>query len=67
MSRRHLDAEVAELRATGSAVEVVLPDAAALEAFGPNLMDSAFRAPAAEAGLRQGREAARRVREAWTS
>ena len=66
ISRRHLDREVDELRAAGSSVAVLLPDAAAVEAFGPNLMDPAFRVPAAEAGLRQGTEAAQRLRSMWT-
>lgn len=67
ITRRQLDAEAAELRAAGSTVDVILPDAAALEAFGPNLMDAERRAPAAEAGLRQGSETAGRLRALWTA
>ena|SRR5215211_1638713 len=65
IARRQLDAEADSLRASGSIVEVILPDAAAMEAFGPNLMDPARRTPAAEAGLRQGAEAATRLRDSW--
>jgi NTE family protein len=44
---------------------VVTPDAAALEAFGRNLLDPAKRKVAAEAGLRQSRDLAARLREVW--
>ena len=66
VSRQALDAEAHELRAAGAAVEVVLPDDAALAAFGPDLMNPAQRVPAAEAGLRQGRETAERLRSLWS-
>jgi NTE family protein len=65
ISRQALDAEAHELREAGAAVEVVLPDDAALAAFGPDLMNPAQRVPAAEAGLRQGAEAAARLRSLW--
>lgn len=65
IARRQLDAEVDGLRAAGSTVEVILPDAAAQEAFGPNLMDPSRRGPAAEAGLRQGSETAARLASLW--
>jgi NTE family protein len=65
IARQSLDAEAHELRAAGAAVEVVLPDEAALAAFGPDLMNPAQRVPAVEAGLRQGREAAARLRSLW--
>ncbi len=65
VSRRRMDAEVAQLRAEGTQVELVLPDAGSLAAFGPNLMDITRRQPALEAGLRQGREAAARLRALW--
>jgi NTE family protein len=67
LARRQIDAEVATLRGSDSDVELILPDARAVEAFGPNLMDPARRAPAAEAGLRQGREAAERLAARWQS
>ncbi|MBI2761252.1 MAG: patatin-like phospholipase family protein [Chloroflexi bacterium] len=65
IARRQLDAEVATLRAAGSTVEVILPDDAAIEAFGPNLMDPSRRVPAAEAGLRQGLAIGAALRAAW--
>jgi NTE family protein len=65
VARRHTDAEVAALRAAGSRVEVVLPDAAALAAFGPNLMDPQRRAAGAEAGRRQGAALAAGLRAPW--
>lgn len=66
IARRQIDAEAAELALGGSDVTLLLPDAAALDAFGPNLMDPARRAPAAEAGLRQGAEVARQLGARWT-
>lgn len=48
-----LDEEVADLRSTGSRVEVIAPDEAALEAIGPNPLDPARRPAAARAGLAQ--------------
>ena len=46
---------VAKLRADGSAVTVIVPDAASAAAFGTNALDPATKTPAAEAGLAQGR------------
>ena len=64
-ARRQLDAEAEELRAGGSQVELVLPDAQALAASGPNRMDPAFLKPAAQAGLRQATSVADRLRTVW--
>jgi NTE family protein len=47
--------EVAKLRADGSAVTVIVPDAASAAAIGTNSLDPATRTPAAKAGLAQGR------------
>jgi NTE family protein len=63
--RKRLDGEIEGLRAGGSAVELIVPDEGSLEAFGPNLMDATRRRGAAEAGLRQGRVEAARVRAIW--
>ena len=55
-----LDSQVAFLRAQGSRVEVIAPDAESQAAMGINQMDPATRIPAARAGFTQGqREAAR--------
>lgn len=48
-----LELEAAELRAAGSRVEVVVPDADALAAFGPNPLDPRQRVASARAGLAQ--------------
>jgi NTE family protein len=50
-----LAAQVDELRANGSRVETISPDASAEQFFGVNAMDPALRAPAAHAGYAQGR------------
>jgi NTE family protein len=60
-----VDGSVAdELAGLGPAVrsEVVSPDAASLEAFGPDVLDPAVRGPSACAGLAQGRTEAERIR-----
>jgi len=54
-SSRPLREAVAKLRADGSAVTVLVPDAASAVAFGTNPLDPATRTPAARAGLAQGR------------
>lgn len=66
IARRQLDSEVEAVRAAGSSVEVILPDAEAMEAFGPNLMDPSRRTAAAEAGMRQGLAAAESLRASWS-
>lgn len=57
--------EIAELRSGGSRVETIFPDAAAVDAFGPNMMDLSVRAAAARAGFAQGSAEAGRLREFW--
>ncbi len=64
-TRRQLESEVEALRAAGSIVEYVLPDAGSMEAFGPSRMDPTRSRPAAEAGMRQGRAAAAQLRTVW--
>ena len=60
-------AQLDDLRAAGAAVEVVVPGAEMLEIseWGLNLMDFERAAPAYEAGLRQGKAEAARLREVW--
>lgn len=56
----------AQLARTGAAhTAVVSPDAQALAAIGPNVLDPARRADAARAGRRQAADAAESVRRAW--
>jgi NTE family protein len=60
-----LAAQVDELRAGGSRVETILPDADSLTAFGDNMMDLATRPPAARAGYQQARSAAGELAAFW--
>ena len=60
-----LAAQVDELRADGSRVETILPDAGSLNAFGANLMDLSARVPAARAGYGQGQALAGALAEFW--
>jgi len=60
-----LSAQVDELRAGGSRVETILPDAASLAAFGGNMMDLSVRPAAARAGYEQGKGVAARLAEFW--
>ena len=63
--RMQLEAQVQDLRAGGSRVGTILPDADSLSAFGTNLMDPSTRAPAARAGYDQGRSRAGQLAELW--
>ena len=60
-----LATQVEELRAGGSEVRSILPDADALRAFGSNMMDLATRPPAARAGHSQGRAVAAELAGFW--
>jgi len=53
-----VDAEIDELKASGSMVRMIVADAEAIKAMGPNSLDPRFRRVAAEHGRRQGRIAA---------
>ncbi len=57
--------QIGQLRAAGSAVEVIRTDEASREAVGANPLDPATRIPACRAGLAQGRAAAARIAEFW--
>ena len=59
-------AAIEQLRATARTL-FITPDAASLEAIGPNPLDPATRGPAAAAGRAQGRAAATAVRDLWTA
>ena len=50
-----VDAELDELTASGSTIRMIVADAEAIEAMGPNSLDPRFRRVAAEHGRRQGR------------
>ena len=64
-TRRQLEEEAQALRDGGSTVVVILPDAEALAASGPNRMDVAFLTPAAEAGLRQAKRVGDGIKAVW--
>jgi NTE family protein len=60
-----LAAQVDELRAGGSRVETIFPDADSLTAFGANMMDPSTRPPAARAGYAQGQGLAEQLTKFW--
>lgn len=62
-----LDGHVRELTARGSAVAVVKPDKAALEAIGKNVLDPARRPAAARAGHAQAAAVLAAVSAVWSS
>jgi NTE family protein len=63
--RMQLEAQVQDLEAGGSEVATVVPDAAALEAMGDNMMDVARRPAVATAGYAQGRSLADTLATFW--
>ena len=50
-----VNAELDELKASGSRIRMIVADAEAIEAMGPNSLDPRFRRVAAEHGRRQGK------------
>jgi NTE family protein len=60
-----LATQVSELRAAGSAVETVFPDAGAGDVFDANALDPSTRLPAARGGYDQGRALAGQLTEFW--
>jgi NTE family protein len=62
----HLARQVAELRAHGSSVEVIVPDSSAEHLFGANAMDVSLRPAAARAGFEQGGSLAPQLTEWWS-
>ncbi len=60
-----LATQVAELRAGGSRVETVFPDAGAGDVFDANALDPSTRLPAARGGYDQGRALAEVLAEFW--
>lgn len=63
--RKQLDKELAALRESGARVELIVPDAASIGAFGDDLMDPRRSSDAAQAGLAQGGAQAASLRAAW--
>ena len=60
-----LATQVDELRAGGSRVETVFPDAGAGDVFNANALDPSTRPPAARGGYDQGRALAEQLAEIW--
>ena len=60
-----MDDELAAITSRGGEVEMVLPDEESIGAMGTNLMDFNRRGEIADAGLRQGKLEADRLREFW--
>ncbi len=65
VAERAMNDEVAELRASGTQVGVIIPQAAEIAAFGDNLMDPAKAAAATQAGIERGRQAAKAEAGLW--
>ena len=65
MMRAGIEREIAALKSSGASVELIVPDAACLEAFGSNLMDGSRRGTVALAGVAQGRAEAGRIKPFW--
>jgi NTE family protein len=63
--RAGIQREIDVLRAAGTRVELIVPDAKCLEAFGNNLMDASRRGAVALAGEVQGRAEATRIKPFW--
>src|SRR6185295_18590653 len=57
--------EIERLTSAGAKVELIVPNANCLEAFGNNLMDSSRRGDVALAGAVQGRAEAARIKPFW--
>jgi NTE family protein len=62
-----LAAQVDDLRARGSRVEVIFPDRDSQRALGTgsNMMDLSARRPSAEAGYKQGKDIAEQLKDFW--
>lgn len=60
-----LSAQADQLRASGSKIQIIVPDAAAEAYVGVNAMNQSLRSTAAREGFRQGREQVGEIREFW--
>lgn len=65
MARQRLEREIAGLKRGGGAMELIVPDEASRQAIGLNPMDPRRSPDAAEAGARQGKAEASRLRDFW--
>lgn len=64
-AKQRMDDELDAITSAGGRVEMILPDDESIAAMGTNLMDFKRRGEIADAGLRQGRLEAARLREFW--
>lgn len=62
----NLQEERAQLERQGSRVMVISADEQSIAAMGPNILDPAYRADSARAGLRQGEELAEKLGVFWS-
>lgn len=65
MHRITFEEELAQLKTSGSQVMVITPDEESLEAKGPNPLDANFRRVSAQAGRKQGKKIAGKVKIFW--
>lgn len=65
MMRAGIQREIDVLKAGGAKVELIVPDANCLAAFGNNLMDASRRGDVALAGVAQGKVEAERIAAFW--
>ena len=63
--RKRLKTELATLRESGTKIELILPGAASIQAFGTNLLDPSRSADAVRAGLAEGNAQAASLRSVW--
>ncbi len=63
--KKRMDDELGAITSKGGAVEMVIPDDESHAAFGTNLMDFSRRGEIADAGFRQGKLEAARLRDFW--
>ena len=64
-AKKRMDEELAAITSAGGRAELVVPDAESAETMGMNLMDFKRRGEIADAGLRQGKLEAARLRDFW--
>jgi NTE family protein len=63
--KKRMDDELGAITSKGGQVEMIIPDEESQAAFGTNLMDFKRRGEIADAGVRQGKLEAVRLREFW--
>lgn len=64
-AKKRMDQELAAIMSAGGRAEMIVPDDESAETMGMNLMDFKRRGETADAGLRQGKIEAARLRDFW--